>query len=158
LGKFLKAGGDALALYVRHAAWLNAVPEVPQPKTGPRAPRKSRLDLLKADEVEPDMPPLEWGRYLVDYLFEFGPTMAAGMGSAPLAPSEIEAAQRLLGIQLQPWEARLLLQLSREYLAESHRATEQGCPPPWDDPIAAKVDELATAKRLEQDMLRMIED
>jgi hypothetical protein len=143
---------------VRHAAWLNAVPDVPQPKTGPRVPQKSRREALKANGVEPEMPSLEWGRYLVEYLFEFGPTVPAGMGSAPLPPSEIEAAQRVLGIQLQPWEARLLLRLSREYLQESHRATEQHCAPPWSDPASEKADLMATAARLEQAMLAMMED
>jgi len=104
------------------------------------------------------MPPLEWGRYLVDYLFEFGPTMAAGMGAGPLMPSEVEAAQRLLGVQFQPWEARLLLRLSREYLEESHRATEQNCPAPWHDPEALDADRIVTAKRLEQAMMQLVED
>lgn len=142
---------------MRHAAWLNAVPEVQQ-QNGKRVPQKSRREVLRADDVEPDMPPLEWGSYLVDYLFEFGPTMAAGMGSAPLSASEIEAAQRLLGIQLHPWEARLLLRLSREYLEESHRATEQNCSPPWHDPIAEQADQRATANRMEQAMLSLMED
>jgi hypothetical protein len=134
------------------------VPEVPNAKPAIGAQRKSRRDEMKADDVEPDMPPVEWGRYLVEYLFEFGPTMAAGMGSAPLAPSEIEAAQRLLGIQLQPWEARLLLRLSREYLEESHRATQYNCAPPWRDPIAEQADQMATAKRMERAMLQLTED
>lgn len=134
------------------------MPEVPQPKTGARIPQKSRREVLKAAGVEPDMPPLEWGRYLVEYLFEFGPTVAAGMGSGPLPPSEIEAAQRLLGIQLQPWEARLLLRLSREYLQESHRATVPNCTPPWYEPVSAEADRMATAMRLEQAMLGLMED
>ena len=104
------------------------------------------------------MPPLDWGHYLVDYLFELGPTVAAGMGSGPLPPSEIEAAQRLLGIQFRPGEARLLLRLSREYLQESHRATEENCRPPWDDPVVAQADQMATARRMEQAMQRLIED
>lgn len=143
---------------MRHSAWLNAVPEAPQQGAGERAPRKSRRDELKDVDIEPDMPPLEWGRYLVDYLFELGPTVAAGMGSGPLPPSEIEAGQRLLGIQFLPWEARLLLRLSREYLQESHRATEERCTPPWDDPVVVQAEQIATARRLEQDMQRLLDD
>jgi hypothetical protein len=143
---------------VRHTAWLNAVPETKQQTTSARAPRKSRREELKESAIEPDLPPLEWGQYLVGYLFEFGPTVAAGMGSGPLMPSELESAQRLLGIQFQPWEARLLLRLSREYLEESHRATEENCAPPWSDPIAAQADQLATARRLEQAMLDLVDD
>jgi hypothetical protein len=104
------------------------------------------------------MPPVEWGLYLVEYLFEIGPTMAAGMGNGPLMPSEIEAAQRLLGILLEPWEARLLLRLSREYLEESHRATEQNCSPPWEDAVAEQADRIMVAQRMEQAMMQLGEE
>lgn len=104
------------------------------------------------------MPPLDWGDYLVEYLFEIGPTLPTGMGSAPLTPPVIESAQRLLGIEFQPWEARLLLRLSREYLAESLKATKDGCPPPWVDSENAEADRIATAKRLEQAMMDLLED
>lgn len=77
------------------------------------------------------MPPLEWGQYLIDHLFEFGPTMAAGMGSGPLTAVEICAWQDLLGIEFEPWEARLLRRLSSEYLSESHAATKRDRPPPY---------------------------
>lgn len=104
------------------------------------------------------MPPLEWGGYLVEYLFELGPTMAAGMGAGPLMPSELHAAQQLLGIQFQPGEARLLLRLSRDYLAESHRATEYNCEPPWCDETVQNIDVAETANRMEQEMLAQMED
>lgn len=137
---------------------LPELPELPEGQKVARAPRKSRRESIEADRGAPAMPPIEWGRYLVDYLLEFGPTMPTGMGSAPLMPSEIEAAQRLLGIELQPWEARLLLRLSREYLAESYRATEQHCSAPWQDPETAEIDQVETARRLEQSMMDLVED
>jgi hypothetical protein len=104
------------------------------------------------------MPPLEWGDYLIEYLFELGPTMPAGMGSGPLTPSEIEAAQRLLGVQFQPWEARLLMRLSREYLGESHKATEQNAPAPWQDQEAVQIDHQELARQLERSVAGMAED
>lgn len=138
------------------------MPEQPEPKGKPparrRAQQKTRRDALQERGIEPRMPPLEWAGHLVEYLFEFGPTMAAGMGSGPLTPSEIEAAQRLLGIQFQPWEARLLLRLSREYLAESHRATEQSCAPPWQDEESQAVDVVETGRNMEAAMLAMINE
>ncbi len=84
------------------------------------------------------MPPILWGEYLIAYLFEFGPTTPAGMGSAPIGAIEIAAWQDLLGIEFQPWEARLLRRLSNEYLAESHAATKRDCPPPFGDSPALK--------------------
>jgi len=87
--------------------------------------------MLDKEGREIEMPPIEWGEYLVAYLFEFGPTVAAGMGSAPVSAGEIESWSRLLGIELGGWEARLLLRLSREYLAEASNATKQDCLAPW---------------------------
>lgn len=77
------------------------------------------------------MPPLEFGRYLVDYLFEIGPTLIAGMGSAPITHGEIAAWQCNTGIALTSWEARVVKRLSIEYLNQSHKAQKRDCPPPW---------------------------
>jgi hypothetical protein len=134
------------------------VPELPEGQKRRGAPQKPRREQIEDDGREPLMPPLDWGDYLVEYLFEIGPTLPTGMGSAPLTPPVIESAQRLLGIEFQPWEARLLLRLSREYLAESLKATKDGCPPPWVDSENAEADRIATAKRLEQAMMDLLED
>lgn len=84
----------------------------------------------KDDDYQPEMPPIDCG-YLVSYLFEIGPTMAAGMGSGPITHGEIESWQRITGVDLNPWEARTLRRLSIDYLAESHKATQIDCPAPW---------------------------
>ena len=105
-----------------------------KPQGGAMAP--CRLDLMKARGVAIDMPRLAAGRYLIDYLYEFGPVMPAGMGSGPVTFSEMEAWERKAGIELAPWEARLLRRLSGDYLAESHRATKPNCPPPFEDSAA----------------------
>lgn len=78
------------------------------------------------------MPPCD-APHLVGYLFEIGPTLAAGMGEGPLTHGEIESWQRNTGIRLQSWEARLLKRLSIEYLNESSKARARDCPAPWGD-------------------------
>lgn len=122
-------------LYARHSAWLSAVPERESRKGAnpeqERRPQLSRREMLESEDRPVEMPPIEWGGYILNHLFEFGPTMAAGMGSGPITPSEVESWQRVIGIEFSPWEARLLLRLSREYLSESHRATQRDCPAPW---------------------------
>lgn len=84
-----------------------------------------------------DMPPITSGEYLIGYLYEIGPTMAAGMGNGPVAFSEIQAWQQLSGIALTPWEARTLRRLSNDYACESHAATKADCPPPYGESRAA---------------------
>lgn len=95
------------------------------------------------------MPPVDAGRYLIDYLYEFGPSMPAGMGSGPVTFAEMEAWERKAGVELAPWEARLLRRLSGDYLAESHRATKPNCPPPFEDsPALNEFDARDQARRL----------
>ena len=80
------------------------------------------------------MPPIEAvAQYLIGYLFEIGPTLAAGMGNGPLTHVEIMAWQSNTGIELQPWEVRFVKHLSIEYLNESQRATAHDCAAPWAD-------------------------
>lgn len=76
------------------------------------------------------MPPCE-AEYLVAYLFDAGPVMAAGMGVATLSHQELQAFCELTGIALQPWEARMLRNLSRDYLTASQAAEKIDCPAPW---------------------------
>lgn len=85
--------------------------------------------MTDADELE--MPPCE-ALYLVGYLFEVGPTVAAGMGDGPLSHVEIDAFQRNTGIELTAWEARTLRRLSQDYAAQSHKSLARDCPPPWE--------------------------
>ncbi|MEG2030580.1 MAG: hypothetical protein RR376_08035 [Janthinobacterium sp.] len=102
------------------------------------APQVSRREDYQARGIAIEMPPLEWGDYLIGYLFEFGPTMAAGMGSGPLTGAEILAWQKLLGIEFDPWEARLLRRLSNEYVSESYLATKRDRPAPYGAPPVLK--------------------
>lgn len=77
------------------------------------------------------MPPIEWGEYILGYLFEMGPTIPGSMGASPLTFSEIEAWQRVVAIDLQPFEAQLIRRLSVEYFGQSHASTRRDCPAPY---------------------------
>ena len=50
---------------------------------------------------------------------------------APISWLTIDAWQRVTGVHLAPWEARLIRTLSIEYLAEHRRAESENCPAPW---------------------------
>lgn len=119
----------------------------------PAPPEISRREALRLSKTPIEMPPLEWGSYLVDYLFEFGPTVAVGMGNGPVTGVELLAWQELLNIDFQPWEARLLRRLSSEYLDESHKATARDCPPPFG---AAPVLRQARAKDMQHSIDRFL--
>lgn len=110
----------------------------------------SRLEQIRIDrkdqDYEPEMPGIEGGGYLLGYLWELGPTMAAGMGAGPITHEEMRAWQSNTGIALQPWEARMLRRLSIDYLAQSHKAEKADCPAPWQS--VEVVDRAAVANRM----------
>lgn len=109
--------------------------------------RRKSLDELG---IVPDMPEIEWGQYLISWLFEVGPTMAAGMGEGPLTASEIISWERLLGIQFRPWEARLLRRLSMSYASESSMASKRDRPAPFvDSTDAARIRQIQMQRELD---------
>lgn len=111
---------------MRHLAWLNTAP-----KSKAKTPPKTRGKAITDDGGTPSFPPLSLGGYLVEYLFDAGPTMAGGMGVVPLSHSEINAWQANTGIELSAWEARTLRDLSAHYLAMSQEAESAQCKPPF---------------------------
>lgn len=134
---------------MRHSAWLGAVPEAKEGARGDSA-ELSRRERIERDGGEIETPPFDQGEYLIGYLYEVGPTVAAGMGAGPVTFTEISAWQAARGFELQPWEARLLRRLSIDYLAESHRATKRDSAPPWGGSVAVRISaDRASARALD---------
>ncbi|MGP1675933.1 MAG: hypothetical protein ACTS6J_02090 [Burkholderiales bacterium] len=101
---------------------------------------------MKDENYHPDMPPCD-AEYIIGYLFEIGPTMAGGMGEAPLSHGEIAAWQSNVGLMLAPWESRFLRALSRDYLSQAQKSEKPDCPPPFGFEerralVAAKIDSV----------------
>lgn len=90
-------------------------------------------DDRKDELYEPPLPPLDTCGYLLAILFELGPASSNGMGLSPISWEELRAYQWQLGIQLTPWEARTIVQVSKDYISESRRAEKADCPAPWVD-------------------------
>lgn len=95
------------------------------------------------------MPEID-GAYLVGYLWEMGPTEAAGDRQTILSHEEILAWQELIGIKLDPWEVRCVRRLSADYLSELHRAEKPGCPEPVRPEDQSGPDLIIVAKNLQQ--------
>lgn len=73
--------------------------------------------------------------HIIERLIEIGLSEAAGMAAVPVSWLTIEAWQRITGITLAAWEARLIRRLSSDYLASSRLAESENCPAPWRAPI-----------------------
>lgn len=106
---------------------------------------------MQAQGVQPDMPQVE-ATHLLDYLFEVGPTMAAGMGAAPVTFGELDAWCNRVGIDLSPWESRALRQLSRNYVDESYKAEKRDCPPPWTPKDMTEENRAAVSRQVEMSL------
>lgn len=84
-----------------------------------------RLDI---DEVLGSIPtPEVEGHHLIEILFKVGPAKA----DAPISEADLEPYERRRGIELAPWQAELLVEMSRAYLSESHAAQKIDAKPPW---------------------------
>ncbi len=116
-------------------AWLNAVPRPPEGASRARsnvsAPTLSRAAQMKANGVKNPLMPPNPLPHIIDRLLEIGLSEAAGMGIGPVSWLTIDAWCRRTGVDLLPWETRLLRRLSIEYVAEQRRAESENCPPPW---------------------------
>lgn len=81
------------------------------------------------------MPDIEGAEYLFIHWQDLGIVASTGMGPAALSSQEIFAWNECCGAMLQPWELRILRDMSRAYLAQLHESENPDCPPPFGDPV-----------------------
>lgn len=109
-------------------AWLHATPE----RKGEKAVSVPRMQTFQSKEnlglPQPllDLPEVDAGQHLVDYLLQLGPTI----GGEPLTYQEIAAWCGLTGIVLSSWEAVTLRALSASYASEYFAAKDPARPVP----------------------------
>lgn len=84
---------------------------------------------MRKAKIRPHLPPNP-APYLIDWLFEIGPSVAVGMGEGPLGWGDLAHWQALSGVALNAWEARTLRRLSGDWLGERHRAEKDDAPAP----------------------------
>lgn len=90
-----------------------------------------------AHGVQPALPPLPDAQ-LVEWLMEIGPIETGGMAGTAISWITLDAWCNRTGIDLQPWQSRLLRRLSGDWLAETDRAKAPDCAPPWTDKPTAE--------------------
>ncbi len=134
---------------MRQLAWLHATPK-PPPGTKRAAakdqpPPISRMEKLTRDKIVPQMPPNPMP-HIIARLLEIGLTEAAGMGSGPVSWQAIDAWCNRTGIDLLPWEAKLIRSLSVAYVAEGRNAESENCPPPWQAAVTEREREIELAR------------
>jgi hypothetical protein len=128
-----------LILYARQLAWFNTKPRHPEKAGVANGPTK-QAELSRAQEITerggtPLMPDVEGSEYLVAHWQDLGVITSGGMGLAALSSQEIWAWDQCHGTMLQPWELRVLRDMSRSYLVQLHESEKPDCLPPFGDPV-----------------------
>lgn len=109
------------------------MPKQPGSKQSTNASSKTRLELIQEKGGEAELPQFEVAAYLVDYWRDVGSVNQGGYSPSPLSAAEIQAWQQMAGIRLNPWEFRIIREMSRAYLSYLHEAEEFECPAPFGD-------------------------
>lgn len=91
------------------------------------------------------MPELEAGMYLVDLLFKIGPIR----GEMPLVEVDLEPWERRRGIALNPWQADLILDMSKAYMGEMYSSKSMAAVSPW--PVGRNIWMHVTSKKAEKE-------
>jgi hypothetical protein len=99
--------------------------------SGKSPPPLTRLEQLKQGKAKPELPPNP-APHITEWLFDIGPSQSNGMGEVPISWQEMDHWQRVVGIELQRWEAQLLRRLSRDFVAARHDARKNDAPSPMD--------------------------
>lgn len=66
---------------------------------------------------------------MLEILFEIGPVQMSFAGCEPISETELRSWQANQKIQLQPWECRVIRQLSKEYAAMLNTGGEHDAAP-----------------------------
>ena len=73
--------------------------------------------------------------FLLAHFLEVGPVKQTGMGNMPIDWQDLLAWQMCIELKLPPWQLRLLVSMSQEYVSFSQKAEKPDCPAPWVDPM-----------------------
>lgn len=92
----------------------------------------SRGQKYLASKVQPPMPNIEAGEYLLDTLKELGPIRSNGMGLITPDWQELVAFASANGLRLQPWEFQTLKKMAAAYLAGFNSGKEPLSIPPME--------------------------
>lgn len=116
---------------------------------------KTRLELRREqgiiDEV---MPEVNSGFYLIGWLNELGLANYGLNGVIPLTFVDLQAWQTMTGRNVNPWESKTLITLSRQYCAQMNASGKKGC----EAPFAAEItnDDMIRVRDKAEDKLRSL--
>lgn len=90
----------------------------------------SRGEDLLSKDFDLEFPPIDEA-YIVDWLFELGPTGHGFSGPVGISWQELAHWQDLTAYEVDPYEAEALVRMSRAYAAELNSAQDPKARPPY---------------------------
>ena len=127
-------------MYVRHRAWLSAVPDT---NTRNKRNERTRYELLKDKNSELlNLPEVNYAEYLIDYLFEVGPSMSNGMGLCPISYQEISSWLQTTKTECNSWDVNVIRHLSKVFINQYHESIKVDCPPPYHYMVENNMEEI----------------
>ena len=90
----------------------------------------NRAELILAQGGEPALPDVGEVSYLLGYWQDLGLVGSGAMGATRLTAQELLAWQEGCGIRLDPWEFRVLREMSSHYISSLHESTLPESPAP----------------------------
>ena len=150
MGKFYADCAEALINHLQFWTWLNTPPTDKKKDITKGLTRlQKKRDELGDELHEPDMPGIEGFEHVLEHLWDCGPALGGSMGAGPLTHLEIAAWQANTGIEIGPWEARMLRRLSIEYLDWSRKAADPDCPSPLTPPELTAEERVSVSSRVQ---------
>lgn len=106
---------------MRHLAWLDSAPK------GQKKPRRYYFKQDAASNYL-NMPDVAGFRYLIDLMLD---VVGPNGGLLQLDMQEIKAWCELSGVELTPWEASTIRNMSRAYVVQFNRSNDSMESPPY---------------------------
>lgn len=94
--------------------------------------------------------------FLLPIFLEIGPVIQTGLGAVSFGFREVAAWQTCIGHELPPWQARILVDMSREYASFNSEAEKPECPSPLDEGVQSADRRDAVFKALRGKMRGLI--
>ena len=105
---------------------------MPDFKTNKKNNEKTRIKILEEQKSElKNMPEIEYGEWIIEYLLEIGPAQSFGMGLSPISFYDIYSWSKITGTHINHWDAISIKKLSKIYVSQYSISSEKECPAPY---------------------------
>lgn len=111
-------------VWVRQLAWLHSPID---PDFKPSKIRESRIDTLEKDSYLLQIKPEAYSSYIINLINQIGPYQNGEYGPQPLSWTELRSWSILTKTKITPWEADLIMKLSKSFVSQLSLSKDPSC-------------------------------